>query len=143
MASDTTERSVPAGNRPERAAGQPPRGTVIVLDDDRSFRLGVARALRGEGFVVHEAEDTAELAKLLDVVHADVVLADSRLADGSDGWREAVALAARFPRTKVVPVTGYDADAIEAVEGTILPGFVRKGSSAYDVLQAIMDAMRA
>jgi|JI10StandDraft_1071094.scaffolds.fasta_scaffold754845_1 ActR/RegA family two-component response regulator len=141
MPTDISERALGGSNRPGRIPGGP-AATVVVLDDDRDFRFGVVRVLRNEGFVVEEAADVATLLAILNRTPVDVILADSRLADGADGWREALALSGRYPNTRVVAVTGYDADAIAAFEGVVLSGFVRKSDGPSVIVQAVLDASR-
>jgi DNA-binding NarL/FixJ family response regulator len=116
---------------------------VVVLDDDRLFRRSVVRALHLEGFLVLEAEDVTALAATLEDNRVDVILADSRLADGSDGWREAEALAARHGGVRVVAVSGYDIDAIEATGGSVTVGYVLKDGSAFAMLKAVEAALGA
>jgi DNA-binding NtrC family response regulator len=55
--------------------------TVVVADDDDELRSIVAQALRGEGYVVSEAHDGAELIEMLDegCVSPDVVIVDVRM----------------------------------------------------------------
>ena len=53
------------GNRPNEAlqSANPPRATIVVLDDDLLFRRGVARVLRSERYDVIEVDDTEQLAR--------------------------------------------------------------------------------
>jgi CheY-like chemotaxis protein len=127
----------------ESRTSDPPRGTIVVLDDDAVYRAQVERVLRSEGFITMGTGDVQGLAAILEAHDIDLILADSRLADGSDGWREAEALAARFGGVVVVAVSGYDADAIEATGGSVTKGYVLKGGSAFQLLQAIEEALRA
>jgi DNA-binding NtrC family response regulator len=140
MPTNTSDRALGGSNRPGRNSGGSP-ATVVVLDDDRDFRRGVLRALRNEGLVVEEAEDVASLLAILTRTPVDVIVADSRLADGSDGWREALALSGRYPHTRVVAITGYDADAIAAVEGMVISGFIQKGDDPLRIVQAVLEAI--
>lgn len=129
-----------AGDR--LANADPPRATVVVLDDDLLFRRGVSRVLRSEGFDVIEVEGSAELAEVLQESSVDLIVADSRLADGSDGWREAKALAKEHGDIKVIAMTGYDPDAIAAVGGfTEVDGWIQKAGAGFNVVRAVEEAL--
>lgn len=132
-----------AGNRPgERLrSADPPRATVVVLDDDHLFRRGVARVLRSEGYDVIEVDDTEGLAAALAAGPVDLVVADSRLADGTDGWLEARELARRHGDVKVLAMTGYDADAIAALGGFTDVEFVQKAGAGFNVVRAVEEAL--
>ena len=90
--------------------------TVLLVEDDDTFRSRLARAFRDRGFLVTEASsvDTALAAARDDTPELAVV--DLRLPRGSglDVVRELVAL---DPTTAVVVLTGYGsiATALEAV----------------------------
>ena len=131
------------GNRPgeSRFSAGSPRATIVVLDDDLVFRRGVARILRSEGYDVIEVEDAGELAAVLDQNPVDLIVADSRLGDGSDGWRDALALAQSHGRVKVLAVTGYDAEAIAAVGGFTGVEFVQKSGAGFNVVRAVEEAL--
>lgn len=133
------------GNRPDesRHAANPPRATIVVLDDDLLFRRGVARVLRSERYDVIEVDDTEQLAETLRSTPVDLIVADSRLSDGSDGWREALTLARQHGRTKVLAMTGYDKDAIAAVGGFTDVEFVQKSGAGFNVVAAVEAALAA
>ncbi len=134
---------LPGGNRPgdRQNNANPPRATIVVLDDDHLFRRGVARVLRSEGYDVIEVDDIEGLAAALEAGPVDLVVADSRLADGSDGWLEASALAQRHGGVKVVAMTGYDADAIAALGGFTDVEFVQKSGAGFNVVRAVEEAL--
>lgn len=136
-------RAREGGNRPGegRGASDPPRATIAVLDDDPLFRRGIVRVLRSEGFDVVEADDVRTLADVFRRNPVDLVVADSRLADGSDGWAEARALAEAHGDVPVVPMTGYDADAIAAVGGITDVAFVQKSGTGFGVVAAVERAL--
>lgn len=137
---ETQQRGNRAGDASQNA--DPPRATIVVLDDDLVFRRGIARVLRSEGYDVIEVEDSEELAAALEQGPVDLIVADSRLADGSDGWLRAKELAARHGRTKVLAMTGYDADAIAAVGGyTDVDDYVQKSGAGFNVVRAVEEAL--
>jgi adenylate cyclase len=56
--------------------GQPPRGSILVVDDDRVNRTLLARTLASSGHAVRTAENGREALDLLRAEPADVVLLD-------------------------------------------------------------------
>ncbi len=79
--------------------------TVVVVDDDDSFRSGVAANLEDDGHVVHQYEDPRDVpADDLDAAH--LVVSDYQMAD-VDGITFADGVHARRPELKVVLVTAY------------------------------------
>lgn len=131
-----------AGDRQRNA--DPPRATIVVLDDDLLFRRGITRVLRSEGYDVIEVDDSEGLAAALQDGPVDLIVADSRLADGSDGWLRAQELAASHGRIKVLAITGYDTDAIAAVGGyTGVDGWIQKAGAGFNVVRAVEEALAA
>lgn len=118
-----------------------PRGTVAVLDDNALFVDGLRRFLEAEGFAVRVAREASELEAVLADDLVDVLLADSRLPDGADGWKEARVAASRHARVQVVPMSGYDPEAIRMTGGTLVEGAVQKDLVA--VVAAIESALLA
>ena len=57
--------------------------TIIVADDDLTIRLVVGEALRQEGWLVVEAEDVAELDRLVRSGLGDLVLSDVMMPGGN------------------------------------------------------------
>lgn len=132
-----------AGNRQGQHATttRRPRGTVVVLDDDRLFRRSIARVLRSSGFDVIEVDSSAELAAVLEGGPVDLIVADSRLADGSDGWVQARDLAEAHGGLRVLLISGYDPEAIRAVGGFADVPYVRKRGSGFNIVRAVEDAL--
>jgi two-component system, NtrC family, response regulator AtoC len=91
------------------------RPSVLVVDDERSFRLLAEEALSSEGFDVRTASTLARARVELDKMAPDVMILDRRLPDG-DG----IDLLRELARTgqltsQVIVVTAY-ADVSNAVE---------------------------
>ncbi len=79
--------------------------TVVVVDDDTSFRSGVAANLEDDGHVVHQYEDPRDVpSDALDATH--LVVSDYQMAD-IDGITFADAVHARRPEVQVVLATAY------------------------------------
>ena len=89
--------------------------TVLVVDDDRSFRASVRRLLSAEGYSATDAEPDSALQALSD--GWDVVLADLKMP-GIDGIELLRRVRSKDRHTSVVLVTGEPsvATAAEAVE---------------------------
>jgi two-component system response regulator AtoC len=91
------------------------RPSVLVVDDERSFRLLAEEALSSEGFDVRTASTLARARMELDKTAPDVMILDRRLPDG-DGIDLLRELAATGQLTsQVIVVTAY-ADVNNAVE---------------------------
>ncbi len=91
------------------------RPSVLVVDDERSFRLLAEEALSSEGFDVRTASTLARARVELDKTAPDVMILDRRLPDG-DGIDLLRELAQTGQLTsQVIVVTAY-ADVSNAVE---------------------------
>ena len=91
------------------------RPSVLVVDDERSFRLLAEEALSSEGFDVRTASTLARARVELDKMAPDVMILDRRLPDG-DGIDLLRELAQTGQLTsQVIVVTAY-ADVSNAVE---------------------------
>jgi two-component system, NtrC family, response regulator AtoC len=96
--------------------------TVVVVDDDASFRSGVAANLEDDGHAVFEYEDPRDVpSSSLDA--ADLVVSDYQMA-GVDGLTFADGIHARRPELNVVLATAYWTVEMEA-EVTARRAFVR------------------
>ena len=60
------------------------RARLLVVDDDRTFRLSTAALLRQDGHDVAEAEDGTTAVNKLRAEHFDLILLDLRMP-GLDG----------------------------------------------------------
>jgi DNA-binding NtrC family response regulator len=86
--------------------------TVVVVDDDASFRSGVAANLEDDGHVVHQYEDPRDVpASSLDAAH--VVISDYQMAE-VDGITFADRVRARRGDVNVVLATAYWTAEMEA-----------------------------
>jgi len=113
-----------AAPRTERPAGaSDPRGheTLLLVDDDAAVRgLGV-RVLERHGYRVLPASSAVEAMRIADTHEGsiDLVLTDIMMPD-IDGLELARRLSARFPRMKVLFMSGYTADTV-ARDGLLAP----------------------
>ena len=79
---------------------------LLLVDDEGTFRTGVAEWLGGQDFEVTEASTVAEALDRLEGFAYDVVLTDLKLPDG-DGTHILEAARARYPEIVVIVVTGH------------------------------------
>ncbi|MEX2608585.1 MAG: sigma-54 dependent transcriptional regulator [Gemmatimonadota bacterium] len=79
---------------------------ILVVDDDRSFRLSTAELLRQDGHAVSVAATGAEAASALEGQHFDLLLLDVRMP-GIDGVRLVEVLRRRGQRIPVLMISGY------------------------------------
>src|ERR1700704_260753 len=89
--------------------------TILVVDDEQSYRDALAVALRREGFLVEVAADGMEALERFEASRPSLVLLDVMLPrmSGVDVCRE---LRARGTRIPIVMVTARNAE-IDAVVG--------------------------
>ena len=89
--------------------------TIVVVDDDASFRSGVAANLEDDGHRVYEYEDPSEVpASILDATH--LVISDYQMGE-IDGITFADRVHARRPHVHVVLATAYWTADMEADVG--------------------------
>ena len=93
------------------------RGTILVVDDDKSVRFTLAEALREDGHAVQAAADGAECHEMLAREAIDVVFLDQNLKEsGESGLDILTQIRDKYPDTVVIMLTAYGrfADALEA-----------------------------
>lgn len=79
---------------------------ILVVDDDRTFRLSTAELLRHDGHEVETAADAAEAVRALDAARFDLVLLDMRMP-GMDGLTAVEVLRTRGLRTPILMISGF------------------------------------
>jgi DNA-binding NarL/FixJ family response regulator len=85
---------------------------VLIVDDDPYFRLAVATTLAHDDkleFVVGEAGDGQAALDAIAEHEPDAVILDLRMPH-LDGIAVAGVIAERWPRVRIVMVTGFDSD---------------------------------
>jgi PAS domain S-box-containing protein len=107
--------------------------TILVIEDDRSFRTALKTFLADEGYAVLEAGDAAGAMDLFDRNRPDLVLLDLGIPDG-DGLHTLTDLKQRSPGTPVVIVSGrtHIGAAIEAFKAGAFD-YVTKPIDSMDV----------
>ena len=94
------------------------QGRVWVIDDDRSIRWVLCRALQSAGFQAIEFEDAERASAALDGGEPDVIVSDVRMP-GRSGFDLLAELRERAPAVPVIITTAYpDLDsAVSAFQG--------------------------
>lgn len=90
---------------------------ILVVDDDRAFRVSTAELLRQDGHTVDVAEDAKEAAEALEGTDFDLLLLDLRMP-GLDGVRFLEVLRMRGSRVPVLMISGFGTidSAVEALQ---------------------------
>jgi len=91
---------------------------VVIADDSRLLREGIASFVRGEGIdVVAEAADADELLAAVDLHEPDVAIVDIRMppTQTTEGIRAALQIRERFPATGILLLSTHT-EIDEAVE---------------------------
>jgi DNA-binding NtrC family response regulator len=119
--------------------------TVLLVEDEESLRLAVAKLLRKHGFRVIEAENGRVAVDIFRNAHAEigVVLLDLVLPglSGAEVLRE---LRRVHSGVKVILTTAYSPDVVRAfVDGQQAWRFVRKPYRVGDVIQLLREAEEA
>ncbi|OYW57840.1 MAG: two-component system response regulator [Rhizobiales bacterium 17-65-6] len=112
--------------------------SVLLVDDDRSFLLRLARAMEARGFEVATAESVADGLAHVESNAPAYAVVDMRLGDGS-GLDVISALKRSRPGARAVVLTGYGniATAVTAVKlGAV--DYLAKPADADDVMAALM-----
>ena len=116
----------------------PSERTLLIVEDDKSFLLRLARAMESRGFTVTSAESVAEGLSRLETSSPAFAVVDMRLADGN-GLDVISALKRRRPDARGIILTGYGniATAVNAVKlGAI--DYLAKPADADDVVNALL-----
>lgn len=116
------------------------QGRVWVIDDDRSIRWVLCRALQGAGFQAIEFEDAERASAALDGAEPDVIVSDVRMP-GRSGFDLLAELRERAPAVPVIITTAYpDLDsAVSAFQG----GAFEHLPKPFDVDEAVELVSRA
>ena len=108
--------------------------SVLVVDDDETFRSRLAKALRARGYDAREAADGAQALASAREDSPEMAIVDLRMP-GTSGLAVLQDLRAIDPETRVLMLTGYGsiATAVEAMrQGAI--GYVTKPADVDQIL---------
>lgn len=113
---------------------------LLIVDDDRTFRLSTAALLRQDGHEVSEAVDGQDAVEILNASSFDLILLDLRMP-GLDGLGIAEVLRKRGNDTPILMVSGFGTvDAAVDALHTGADDFVTKPVEP-DVLSARVEAL--
>jgi two-component system response regulator RegA len=116
----------------------PVERTLLIVEDDTSFLMRLARAMESRGFVVTTAGSVAEGLRLLEPSAPAFAVVDMRLGDGN-GLDVICELKRRRPDARGIILTGYAniATAVNAVKlGAV--DYLAKPVDADDVVAALL-----
>jgi two-component system cell cycle response regulator CpdR len=116
---------------------------VLIVDDEESMRLLVARAIAMDGHEITIAADGAEALDILSAPDAsfDLLLTDIQMPI-MDGIALALTAARDFPQVTILLMTGY-AEQRERASGlnAIAHDVISKPFSVADIRTAVADAL--
>jgi two-component system, cell cycle response regulator CpdR len=115
---------------------------VLIVDDEESMRLLVARAIAMDGHDIITATDGAEALEILGTDSAfDLMLTDIQMPI-MDGIALALTAARDFPQLTILLMTGF-ADQRERASGlsAIAYDVISKPFSVADIRTAVADAL--
>ena len=116
---------------------------VLIVDDEESMRLLVARALAMDGHNITTASDGAEALEILGGTDGpfDLMLTDIQMPV-MDGIALALSAARDFPEVTILLMTGY-AEQRERASGlnAIAHDVISKPFSVADIRTAVADAL--
>jgi two-component system, cell cycle response regulator CpdR len=116
---------------------------VLIVDDEESMRLLVARAIAMDGHEITTASDGAEALEILGGTDGsfDLILTDIQMPV-MDGIALALSAARDFPQVTILLMTGY-AEQRERASGlsAIAHDVISKPFSVADIRTAVADAL--
>ena len=112
--------------------------TLLIVDDDQTFRTRLARAMEQRGFAVLLAGSVSEAAAMIEPAPPAFAIVDLKLEDGN-GIDFVPVLRSRRPDIRIVVLTGYGniATAVAAVKAGAVD-YLAKPADADDVEAALM-----
>jgi DNA-binding NarL/FixJ family response regulator len=119
--------------------------TLLLCDDHRLFREGLAALLRHERpdwEIVAQAGDGAEAIRLAGALRPDLVVLDLAMP-GIDGSEAAAAIRERSPGTRIVALSMYgDTQSRERMIAAGAAAYVLKNEAGADLVAAIAAVLR-
>ncbi|HYM31371.1 MAG TPA: ActR/PrrA/RegA family redox response regulator transcription factor [Candidatus Cybelea sp.] len=112
--------------------------SLLIIDDDETFRLRLARAMEKRGFAVQTADSAANGIAMSRSASPAYAVVDLKLADGS-GLDVVAALRDARPGCRIVMLTGYGniVTAVAAVKAGAVD-YLAKPADADDVEAALL-----
>ncbi len=115
------------------------RGTILLVDDNRSMRSAAAGILRNEGYHVLEAGEGVEARSMLarQSVPVDLLLTDIVMPGGVLGHELANEVRSRDPRLKVILMSGHHASEEMSIQDGGFNAYLSKPFSSDQLVQAV------
>ena len=116
---------------------------ILTVDDHELVRKGIRFSLLSVDDIelIVEASNAEEALQLCAAEGPDVVIMDMRLEGDMDGVAATRAIRDRYPQTQVVALSSfYDRNLVQGVMQAGAIGYLVKGSSGKDLLEAIRAA---
>ncbi len=122
-------------------AVEPPRKTILVVDDDDAVRTMLARLLQAQGHQVVQASNVERALQALDAGPIDLIVSDV-VMPGRSGIEFRREVARRKPGLPVILVSGYSPEA-PAEFASRAPDtlFVPKPFAVEDLLALVRDSL--
>jgi two-component system response regulator RegA len=116
----------------------PTERSLLIIDDDETFRLRLGRAMEKRGFAVTTADSVSNGVAASRAAPPAFAVVDLRLADGS-GLDVVAALREARPACRIVMLTGYGniVTAVAAVKAGAVD-YLAKPADADDVEAALL-----
>jgi DNA-binding NtrC family response regulator len=114
---------------------------ILIIDDEDQLRSLLKRIITLEGFTVAEASSLHVAEKFLERDHADVILCDVKLPDGS-GVNFVKDIKAKFPFTEIILLTAYATvhDGVQAMKNGAFD-YIMKGDDNDKVIPLLHKAI--
>ena len=116
--------------------------TILLAEDDRSFRKGLAFELEDAGYQVVEAENGRQAIELINKNHFDLVVSDLVMpeADGLEIYNQLQNIS---PNTKFILLTAFvDNERAKLAEITLKDNFLKKSLGHELILRIIENINR-
>lgn len=116
--------------------------TILVVEDDRSIRLGLEDTLRAKGYVVHSTASGLDAVALLPSVKPDLVVLDIMLPD-MEGFEVCRRIKALLPGQAVIMLTARSAE-LDRVRGLEIGAddYITKPFSLMELLARVQAVLR-
>lgn len=112
--------------------------SVLLLDDDDSFRAALTDLLKDDGHSVHPCRSIAELPSLTELPALTALITDYQLGDTEDGLSFARRFHTLQPEVPVILVTACTSDHLDrAAAATPYLTLLRKSVRYEDLHEAI------
>ncbi|RYY61423.1 MAG: response regulator, partial [Comamonadaceae bacterium] len=117
---------------------------IVVVEDDEVVRALAVEALRNLDYIVHEASTGAEGVRLLNLLGpVDLLLSDIGLPGGISGKQLVDAARASRPELKVILITGYAQELLDADLVAQKIALLRKPVLIDVLLRKVQEVVRA